>query len=655
MRKLIESVCPRDCYDTCFLKAEAEEGRVIRVIPDDANLLTSRFLCPRGNKDVERIYSDNRILTPHIRYSKPGGALEEISWEDALEIISSKIREVLDEYGPEAILRLDYSGNMGLLSNVFSRRLWKYLGAAETDYTVCSASGHAALRLHYGDSYGVFPEDTLGMKLMVFWGFNASVSAMHIWHLAIKNRKRGGTIVSIDPIRTVTAEKSDVFLRPRPGSDVTLAYGVMKALIEKDYIDEEFIESYTYGFDKLKKKLDTLSHGYIETVTGIEWERIEGLARLYGERKPSTTFIGFGVQKSRYGAEAVRAISLIPALIGIHRGFYYSNSGAWIYDSEYLSGAKFVSKKPKVVNQVSLGRLLEKGEFKLVYIYNTNPAQTLPNSHAVRRGLSRDDVFVILHDTHWNETADYSDMILPAATYLEKEDIVFSYSHRYTRLSRRAIQPLGESRDEVWVMQMIARYLGIQGWVLEDPWHALENALRDSFEGCTFEDIMNGKICKIKVKKRDHYPTPTGKIELYSLKAEEMGISPLPTQYPLKGDGYTLITSSIPRYTHTQFQDVYGGIPKKILINPSDANEHGIETGDLVRIYNDRGEIVLKAIVSDRVSKGVLWAPKLCNDIFGRPINSITSDTPQEIGSGSSFNSTIVKIEGYKDVTNKTH
>ena len=649
MRRLVESVCPRDCYDTCFVKAEIEDGKVIKVIPDDTNPLTSRFLCPRGNKEVERIYSDTRILSPHIRYSKPGGALEEVSWEDALEIISTKIREVLDEHGPEAILRLDYSGNMGLLSNVFSRRLWKYLGATETDYTICSASGHAALRLHYGDSYGVFPEDTLGMELMVFWGFNAIVSAMHIWHLAIKNRKQGGTIVSIDPIRTVTVEKSDFSLRPKPGSDVTLAYGVMKALIEEDYIDKEFIEKHTYGFDKLKAKLDILSQDYIETITGIEWKKIKELAKLYGEKKPSTTFIGFGVQKSRYGAEAVRAISLIPALIGIHRGFYYSNSSAWIYDAEYLSGAKFVSRKPKVVNQVSLGRLLEKGEFKLVYIYNTNPAQTLPNSHAVRRGLSRDDVFVILHDTHWTETADYSDLILPAATYLEKEDIVFSYSHRYTRLSRRAIQPLGESRDEVWVMRMIAKYLGIEGWVLEDPWRALEKALRDSFEGCSFKDVINGEICKIRVRKRDHYPTPTGKIELYSLKAEKMGISPLPTQYPLKRDGFILITSSMPQYTHTQFQDVYGSIPKNILINPSDADEHGIKAGDLVRIYNNRGEIVLKVIVSDRVSKGVLWAPKLCNDVFGRPINSITSDMPQEIGSGSSFNSTVVKIERYKE------
>ncbi len=647
MKRIIKTVCPRDCYDTCFMKVTVEKDRVIKITGDDSNPITANFLCPRGNRDIDRVYSKMRILYPHIRHSKPGGALEEISWDDALTIVSSKIKEVIGEYGPEAILRLDYSGNMGLLSNVYSRRLWVQLGVTETDYTICSASGHAAIKLHYGSSYGMYPDEIPGTKLTVFWGVNASVSAMHIWRLAVKNREEGGIIASIDPIITSTMKKSDFYLKPKPGSDVTLAYGIMKALVEEGYHDEDFIQRYTYGFERLKERLDELSQGYIEETTGVEWNDIKEMARLYGENKPSLTFIGFGVQKSIYGGEAVRAISLIPALLGLHRGFYYSNSGAWIFDEEYLTGEKFVSRKPSVVNQVSLGRLLEEGRFKLVFIYNTNPAQTLPNSSAVRRGLSRDDVFVVLHDTHWTETAEYSDLILPAATYLEKEDVVFSYSHRYTMFSEKAISPLGESKSEVWLMQQIAKRIEAADWVLEDPWEALKKALENTFVHCTFEDLYKGEVCMLKTKPRTDYPTPTGKIEFYSLTAEHNGIHPLPFQYPVEEKKFILITSSLPQYTHTQFQDVYGGIPPIIWINPVDAAEKEIMSGDLVKVFNEKGAVVLKAIVTDEVGRRVLWSPKLCNDLFGRPINTITSDEPQKIGRGSSFNSTKVDIEKY--------
>jgi anaerobic selenocysteine-containing dehydrogenase len=285
-----------------------------------------------------------------------------------------------------------------------------------------------------------------------------------------------------------------------------------------------------------------------------------------------------------------------------------------------------------------------------VFIYNTNPAQTLPNSNFVRRGLARDDVFVVLHDTHWTETAKYSDIILPATSYLEKRDIVLSYSHRFVRVSDKAIQPIGESKNEVWVMRAIARELGIDGWVMEDPWRALENALKDSFENCSFQDLLNGKTCILKIRDREIYHTPTGKIELYSTYAERNGYSPLPLQRKVESENFILITSSLPQYTHTQFQDVYGEIPKIVFINPSDARKLDIADGDLVRIYNNRGDIILKASISGRISNGVLWAPKVCNDIYNRPINILTLDTPQEIGMGSSFNSTRVKIEKYTNI-----
>ena len=644
MEKIVRTVCPRDCYDTCFVKAEVRDGKIIKVYADNVNPITSQFLCPRGNGDVKRVYSKFRILHPYIRHTKPCGALEKISWNDALDIVSSRIREVLRDYGSEAMLRLDYSGNMGLLSSLFSRRLWTYLGATQTDYTICSASGHTALKLHYGYSYGLYPDELINMKMIVFWGLNASISAPHIWHLAIKAREKDAILVGIDPIETKTLKKSDYIIRPRPGSDVSLAYGIMKILVEEEYIDKEFIEKYTYGFDRLVEKLNSLNSEYIEKITGVEWRRVKELARLYGENKPSATLIGFGMQKSKYGAEAVRAVSLIPALVGLHRGFYYSNSEAWFVDTKYLSGEKHRGKKRSIINQVSLGRLLEKGKFKLVFIYNTNPAQTLPNSSALRKGLSRKDVFVVVHETHWNETTDYADIILPAATYLEKDDVVISYSHRFVRLSRKAVNPLGESRDEIWVMRKIAEKIGIGDWVMEDPWRELDKAFEYAFEEGVFNDLKYRGIMRLKTKPREEYPTSSGKIEFYSISAEKLGYNGLPIQYPLENK-FILITSSLPQYTHTQFQDVYGRIPPILWINPTDAVDIGIQSGDHIKIYNERGEVILKAVVTEKVGRKILWAPKLCNDIYGRPINILTPDEPQLIGNGSVFNSTIVELK----------
>ncbi|MDI6904615.1 MAG: molybdopterin-dependent oxidoreductase [Candidatus Bathyarchaeia archaeon] len=199
--------------------------------------------------------------------------------------------------------------------------------------------------------------------------------------------------------------------------------------------------------------------------------------------------IGIGLQKSLYGAESVRAISLIPALIGLHRGFYYTNSNGWTTNLSYLTGESLTNKKVKVVSQVALGRHLENGEFKFVYIYNMNPVETLPNQNAVRNGLTRNDVFVVVHDTHWTETAKHANLVLPAPTFFEKEDIVISYSHRYVQKSQKVIEPLGESKSELWIASQLAKRLNLkQEWLHEDPWKTVEKASANAFENGNTSD-----------------------------------------------------------------------------------------------------------------------------------------------------------------------
>jgi anaerobic selenocysteine-containing dehydrogenase len=630
------------------MKVYVEDNVIREVKGGFENPITEGILCPRGFKDPERVYSLHRVLYPYLRNGgKPSRSFKRASWDYALSIIADRLRSVIENYGSKALLHVNYAGNMGVLTWYMPQRLWYALGASRTDYSICSKSGREALRLHYGLSYGVLPDELAKMRLTVYWGFNAAVSAPHLW---LKTQKSRSRIVVVDPRCSETAAKADLWIQPKPGSDVALAYGVAKYLIEGGYVDHEFIDKYTYGYQYFKNEALRWSREEIEEITGVRWSIIEEFGKVYTSLKPSVIMIGIGMQKNIYGWEAVRAVSLLPPLIGIHRGFYYANSEGWSIDLAYLTGEKLTRKKPYTVSQVALGKLLEKGKFKFIWIHNMNPAASLPNQQAVRRGLSRDDVFVVVHETHWNETTDYADVVLPAPTFLEKTDLVLSYSHNYVKLYRNAIEPLGESRDELWVTRKLSEKLNLKSWWLyEEPFKALRKALRKSFENGVFSDLLKGKTLKLKVKPKEVYQTPTGKIEFYSIKAEKYGVSPIPTQKPLPiKKGYLiLITSAHPQYTHSQFQDVYGAIPAIVWINPKDAGKHNIKNQQLVKLYNDKGDVVVKAIVTSKVLKGVLWSPRLHIGINGKPQNAITIDKTQTLGGGSSFNSTLVKIEPY--------
>ena len=645
----VETVCPRDCYDTCFMRVLVNNANEpVKVIGDEGNPITQGFLCPRGVMDVKRTYSRKRILYPHKRVGdKLTGGFERISWDEALKILTEKLTYVLKHFGADSVLHLDYSGNMGLFTLHLPQRLFYALGFSQTDLSICSKSGHEALKLHYGLSYGVDPDALPGMKLTVYWGFNAAVSAPHLYALSLNARKNNGLIVVVDPRQSETAKSADFWVQPKLGSDVALAYGIMKHLIDNNLVDFDFVQKYTYGFDKLKEEVCKWNVDMIEKCTGVEWDRIAQLAELYANQKPSVTMIGLGMQKSLNGAEAVRAISFIPVLVGLHRGFYYTNSQGWSVNVPYLTGQGLTQKKIKVVSQVALGRHLKNGEFKFVYVYNMNPAETLPNQRAVREGLTRQDLFVVVHDTHWTETTKLADLVLPAPTFLEKEDVVVSYSHRYVRKSEKVIEPLGESKSELWIMAELTKRLNLkEEWLYEDCWKAIEKALESAFENGSFSNLKEGRTLKLKMKPQNEYQTQKGKIEFYSSKAENLGLSPLPKQYPLPKNGcFIFLNTAIRKYTHTQFQDVYGPLPPIVLINPDDAEFHAVHDDDVIELCNEFGSIKLKVVISNSVLRGVLWAPRQGKDIDGTPQNTIMPDVTQRLGDGPIFNTTTVKIK----------
>ena len=635
-------VCPRDCYDTCFLEVVRGNNGSLTLRGVKNHLITRGITCPRALADVKRAQSKFRVLRPQVAVEKGAEKFKAVEWKTAVREVALALKRVLKEHGPSAVLVLDYAGNRGIFTKHIPQRLWYLLRAARTTYSICSLSGHNAIRLHYGASYGRLPEDILKSKMIIYWRFNAIVTNLHGYMLADEARRRGARIVVVDPLKTETARKADLWLRIRHGSDGHLALGIANYIVEHELYDKEFIEKYTYGFEEFKEYVSRYSLAYVSEVTGLERSEVVEFAEHYARFKPSIIYMSYGLQRRHGGGEVIRAISLLPALIGIHRGFYYSNTEGLKLDLGSLSGEDLGSPS-RIVSQSKIGEHLERGEFKFVFIFLTNPAATYPNAAKIIKGLSRGDVYVVVHETHWTDTARYADIVLPAPTHLEKDDVVYSYWHNYLGLSRRIMKPIGEARTEITFMHMLARELGIsEAKIYEDPW----NALKKTIGGTLYERLLRENIITLPYKSLDNYPTPTGKIEFRSTKAEELGLPPIPKpellnpppEYP-----YVLISSASPLYIHTQFEDVYGNIPPIIMMSEEDMKVRRINDGDVVIVASSRGEVEMIAKKSERVPPGIVYTYRSCTTLDGRRINEITSDDVDRLG-GSTLNSTFVNV-----------
>lgn len=647
--KTIKTVCHRDCPDTCFMDVTVDRGKIITARGSTENPVTRGFLCPRGNGDPQRVYSKKRVLHPYVKSEAGGsGPFRRMSWDVSLSLVSDRIQATIDTHGRESLLLYDYAGNTGFLGWHFAKRLWFALGATITDYALCSRSGHTGIGLHYGQSYGMQLADMAASKLILFWGNNAKVSASHIWAMARRARKdRGAILVSVDPRQSPTAEAADIWIRPQPGSDVALCYGIARYLIEKDGVDRGFVDKWTTGFPAYAETAMGWTPERVEQVTGVSGHVVAQIGELLLAHRPAAFMIGLGLQKSMQGAEAARAVALLPSLLGLHRGFQYSNSRGHVIDWPTLNGSRFSRHRGKVVSQVGIGKRLAAGEFKFVYVFGSNPAMTLPDQSAVRRGLDREDLFVVVHDTHWSETAARADVVLPAPTFLEKRDVTVSDHHPYSRLSEKTIEPLGDSWHEIRVMQQLAQRLGLTAdWLFEDPWAALEKTFAHTYREGSLKHLLAGEILEVKLRPNDSYQTPSGKIE-FAATASHGGSTPLPSQHSLARteSRLVLLNSSVANYTHSQFTDVFGPIPQVVWVHPEDAANRSITDNEVVAVFNELATVTLRANLTDRVLPGNLWAPRPLIGLNGVPLNALIPGIAQGIGGGPIFNSVKVKIK----------
>jgi anaerobic selenocysteine-containing dehydrogenase len=642
------NACTRDCFDGCSMLSRVRDGEILSVEGNKIHPVTQGVICPRMKLFAKNVQSEKRIRTPLKRTGPRGsGSFEIVSWESALKEVAEKIMEASRDSGPSSVVLYETGGNCGLLAGYFPQRLINAINGSLTDHTICSAAGKAALRINFGSVHGYPAEKIPEAKMIALWGINSKWTNMHGATLVQKAKKKGASVWVIDPIRTPTSEMGR-HLQIKPGTDTALALTIINHIVQNDMHDKEFIGKNLHGFSNLMEIAKKYDLNRAAEITGLKTSDITELATEIVSLKPSVIQMGFGLQRQRNGGEAVRAISLIPSIVGQHRGFLYTNGGGG-FDIDYLRAKHLRTSPEHKYNPLELPRFIKEGSIKVLLVINSNPLATLPNQNALREALVGSDITIVTHDLFLTDTADYSDLVLPASSMFEQFDIVPSYFHDFINLNEKAISPVGDSKSNIELFKALARALGMQNRELFEEEESIAKHLLSKNErlGIDLPDLRKRGFARIALLPSDVYQTPSGKIEALSEKAVEAGLPSLPDHIPIKGTGhFQLLTPLTFEMNHSSYHLLSGDLHQKVLIHPDDATTFSIKSGDAITLKNQLGSIKIVAEISNMVLPGTLvsymgfW-PKLSG---GKNINFLTTDYIQKFGGNSAYNSTFVDI-----------
>jgi anaerobic selenocysteine-containing dehydrogenase len=686
MNKELRSVCPHDCPDTCGIISHVKDGKLVKVKGDPDHFVTRGFLCKKVMNYPERVYSPDRVLYPLKRVGEKGaGKFERISWDEAIDTITSRFKDIIKEYSAESILPFSGSGTLGLVNgNVAGKRFFNRMGASGLDRTICSKGGRIGYKYTLGASFGADPLAIPQSKLIISWGTNPYYTNIHQIPLIKEAKKRGALHVVINPDKIKSVDMADLFIQLTPGSDAALALGVMNVIINESLYDSDFVENHTEGFAALSVRVQEYSPEKVEGITGVDKETIRKFAAIYAGSKPSFIYAGSGMQHHTNGGMMIRTIACLPGLVGAWKhpggGMFYPTSEAFPIQWDTLEGDDLCSGSPRSINMNQLGQTLlheDPGIYGL-YVYNSNPAAVLFNQRKVIAGLQREDLFTVVHEQLLTDTARYADIVLPATTEFEHTDLHYSYFHLSLQLNEPVIKPLGESRPNTDTFNTLAKSMGFQDRCFDDtPLDIINSALEiDSsyLRGITLERLRNEGVIRLNFPGEFHMPykdlrfyTPSGKIEFYSEKMKRDGHDPMPVHISIEEGPLTspalykkypvyLLTPSAKSFLNSNFANIRNSKNKDerptIELNSLDAERRGVKTGDKVRVFNERGECTLWASVGDdlragvAINKGIWWnnlSPGGCNS------NQTTPDRLADMGGGSTYNTNLVQIERVND------
>ena len=667
----VRTVCAHDCPDQCSLLATVEEGRIVRVQGDPEHPMTAGFACAKVNREHEMVHSPERLRTPLRRTGPKGrGEFAPITWDAALDEIETRWKAIIREDGPLAILGYAYSAHQGLFNRGLLLGLFHALGVSRLKAgTVCDTCADVAWDSVAGGVGGTDPETVVDSDLVIAWGADLMTTNVHIWPLVEEARRRGAQVIVIEPRRSRTAERADWHVRVNVGTDAALALGLMHVLARDGLVDRDYLARDTLGFDRVEREvLPRFAPARVASITGVNVADVERLAHLYGRARAPFIRLGEGMSRSMQGGQAIRAVSLLPGVVGA----YAKRGGGALLMTASAFGLDLATIRrpsgPAATREINHSRLgdalltMKDPPIRALFVAANNPAVTCPDAQAVRRGLAREDLFTVVHDPFLSDTARFADLILPATTYMETEDLHRSYGTYYMQRSAQVVPPQGESRSNQWVAQQLARRLGLTDAVFSMSTDALIDTVFAKAKG-TVTSIVPASL-------RDHRPvklplpegaprwtTPSGRLEFYSEHLASQGLAAMPdwvadpedeaaaARWPLR-----LLTAPGYYQSHTAFSGNAtlrrrAGAPECVL-HPDDAAARGLRDGDTVRLMNDLGEVRFRLRVSDEVGPGVVLVPgqRPSAEADGTTINMLCSTRYADLGEGATYQSTRLDV-----------
>lgn len=653
--------CPLDCPDACRLRVTLEQERAVAITGDAQHPTTQGFACAKTVHYPSRQYHPERPRTP---LKKINGVFEPISWTQALDEIASRMRQILDTAGPSAILPYHYGGTMGMAQGSHVHTLFRALGACELDETICATAGSEAWSLGYGSPrYGVDPEDVPHARLIVLWGINSLTTNSHLTPFLKKARQNGAVIYHIDPYANKTSRFADHHLKLKPATDAALAWGIMGYCFAQGAQDQDYLEQHCQDWQALQQEASMWSLERTAELTGLSLAEVTQLAEAYASVQPSFIRVGYGMTRHEFGGSALRAVSLLPAVRGQWRyrggGATLSTSGAFTFNRKHLGGNHLISQQnpPKVVNMNELGTVLQPDRgIQALFVYNCNPIVVAPDSQAVQAGFARPDLLTVVLENAWTETAQAADYVLPATTFLEHADLYLSYGHYYLSYNPVTLAAWGESKPNTWIFAELGRRLGITEpslyWDDDTLFHELLSSKHPFLQGITLDLLKAQGYLRLNIP-RPFLPYAEGA----NTANKRIRCAPLPVyratsdqpdeQYPL-----CLITPPAHHFLNTTYGLVdrlnraEGGEPAA-LMHPKDALAAGVQDGDYAYLSSPQGKIMRLVRVSSAVQAGLvvlegIWWGDQAPD--GQGVNVLTSQRLTDIGRGSTFHQTYIRV-----------
>ncbi len=646
------TVCPHDCPDTCSILATVENGRVTKCDGDPDHGFTQGFLCHKVACYDERIYSPRRVLHPMVRRTKLG-PLERVSWDEALDLVVRRMAQ------DESVLPFSYGGNMGLVARNAGHAFFHRLGACRLNRTICDEAADVAWKSMVGKTIGTDPERAAESDLIVIWGMNASVVNIHWMPFVREAQKRGAKLIVVDPYRNETAAMADEHVVVRPGTDAALALGLARAITDSNRHAADWIATHTEGFDRFRESLRDYDVGRCESICGFT-----GIRRLAAELAAAKApFIRLGIGFSRHanGGEAVRSVLALAATIGAFRrgGAVFETFDAFDVDLDVIRRHDFLKRETREVNMVRLGEALTVDDrIKTLFVYQCNPAAVCPDLSAVIRGLSRPDLFVVVHEQVLSDTTDYADVLLPACTSFEAPDLFRSYGHYYFQRTKAVIAPVGESKSNVSLFNLLAKRYGFKEPFFDstedDRIEMLLASRAGALETIDVDRLNRGEPVRIDFPKGDPFergfPTKSGRFRFDPppryVPCPEGCESDLRRRLPLQ-----LLAPPAKHFLNSTFGSVPSLVAKQkrptVLLNPADAASRRLADGQLARVFNDRGEIRAHVVATDDVPPGIAVVPSIwwSKDVpGGRGVNTLTSQRLTDMGESSTFHCALVEV-----------